>query len=172
VDDRDANRICPDHSGVDEGISTRRGCGVQTGYKVFNGAVGGRVIFDFTHPGNIRIDRSDHAYDLVSLASEFRWGFCAARSRETSAQTITVEIIQNVEAGDCQRAADGIGRSRPRVIRGEADRTNRLHAVNSEPLIQHSGQPAAYLITDPQSVKRAQTTRWIKRRVDVLIVVG
>ena len=158
VDKAHGDRITADEllTGIDPGIGSGTRFGVELGDQILDrvaGRAGKEIIFQLGQCQHIGVHRKDGIDKAPGLPGQFVGIVGAARilaDRGAGAIIQCPEEIENVEAGDLQRAADILGSFRPQIAIDEAvgavlDGANpprRSRRRVSGPLIvQHAGQP-------------------------------
>ena len=126
------------------------------------------VVLDLHQADDVRAEPLDGLDDLRLLPRELLGGIRAARviGRRVDGR----EIVQRVEAGDADVAANGGRRRGPRVGARERDRRRRLQPVDAEAEAQDAGH-AAGRIANPHDVRRQERDAVHGRVLDVRVVV-
>ena len=95
---------------VDDGIRAGGGDGVKSVDQILNGAEAAvAVIFQLNQSNHICIDGGQGGDDFVALLVELGEVVCATGGGEAAAAAVTIEVVEDVVAGNGQTATDGIG---------------------------------------------------------------
>ena len=144
---------------------------VQPGYELLDRAVRRRVVLDLHQADDVGVHRLQRADLLRLLAVELELSVRSSRRRETAAEAVAVEEVEDVERGDSEVAADRVRCGRPRIRRSERDWADGLHPVRREALVEHAVE-TIHRVARAERVRSREPAGGIDRRVDVLLVVA
>ncbi len=167
VGERDLDRVRADDARLDVVVAPGLRGLVEPVDEVLQRLV---VVLDLDQSDDVGVDLRDRGDDLGPLALELRRRVRPARVRVLGRERR--EVVQDVERGDLDVAADVLGLGRPLVDLGVLGGGRRLDAVVAEGEVEHAGD-ARDRVTAAEAVDQVEHVAVrVDRRVRVLRVAA